>query len=174
MSRSAIGRPAPGEHAQYYEKYVSLVPEGDIVSTLSEQAGTTLSLLGGIPETKADSRYAPDKWSIKEVVGHLIDCERIFAYRALRFARNDATPQPGFEQDDYVRNAEFSQTLLADLVVEFDCLRRANVYMFKGLTADAWLRGGSANDSDVSVRALAHIIAGHELHHVGILRSRYL
>jgi hypothetical protein len=174
MSRSAIGRPAPTEHAPYYEKYVSLVPEGDIVSTLGSQAQTTLSLLGSIPEAQADSRYAPDKWSIKEVVGHVIDCERIFAYRALRFARNDPTPQPGFEQDDYVRNAAFAGIPLTDLAAEFECLRRASVYMFKSLTADAWLRSGSANGADVSVRALAHIIAGHELHHVGILRARYL
>lgn len=174
MSTSAIGRPAPTEHAQYYEKYVSLVPEGDIVSTLSRQAETTLSLLSSIPEAQADSRYAPDKWSIKEVVGHVIDCERIFAYRALRFARNDPSPLPGFEQDDYVRNAAFGAISLTDLAAEFESLRGASVYMFKSLTAEAWLRSGSANGADVSVRALAHIIAGHELHHVGILRARYL
>ena len=174
MSRSAIDRPAPTEHAPYYERYVSLVPEGDIVATLSRQAEATLSLLNGIPEAQANSRYAPDKWSIKELVGHVIDSERIFAYRALRFARNDNTPLPGFEQDDYVANAAFSEIPLADLAAEFDSLRRTTVYMFKSLAADAWLRTGSANGDDVSVRALAHIIAGHELHHVSILRARYL
>ena len=174
MSTSAIGRPAATEHAPYYEKYVSLVPDGDIVATLSRQAETTLSLLGNIPEAQANNRYAPGKWSIKEVVGHVIDCERIFSYRALRFARNDATLLPGFEQDDYVRYASFDEVPLADLAAEFDCLRRATVYMFKALTADAWLRSGDANGSEVTVRALAHIIAGHELHHTGILRARYL
>ena len=174
MSKSAIGRPIPAEHDPYYEKYISLVPDGDIVSTLSRQAETTLSLLGAIPEAEADSRYAPGKWNIKEVVGHVIDSERIFAYRALRFARNDPTPQPGFEQDDYVVNAAFAEVPIADLAAEFECLRRASVYMFKSLAADAWLRSGSANDAAVSVRALAHIIAGHELHHVAILRARYL
>ena len=174
MTRSAIGRPAPAEHAPYYEKYVSLVPEGDIVNILSRQAETTLTLLRGIPEDQANSRYAADKWSIKEVVGHVIDSERIFAYRALRFARNDPTPQPGFEQDDYVLNAAFGDVPLTGLAAEFECLRRATVYMFKSLTPEAWLRIGTANGDDVSVRALAHIIAGHELHHVGILRARYL
>ena len=174
MSRSAIGRPQATEHAPYYEKYVSLVPEGDIVSTLTQQAVTTLSLLSGIPEAQANSRYARDKWSIKEVVGHLIDSERVFAYRALRFARNDSTPLAGFEQDDYVTNAAFSDVSLTDLASEFEYLRRSTVYMFKSLTGDAWLRTGSANGNDVSVRALAHIIAGHELHHVSVLRSRYL
>ena len=174
MSRSAIGRPAATEHAPYYEKYVSLVPEGDIVSTLTQQAAPTLSLLNGVPEAKANSRYAPDKWSIKEVVGHLIDSERVFAYRALRFARNDSTPLAGFEQDDYVTNAAFSEVSLTDLAAEFEYLRRATVYMFKSLAADAWLRTGSANGTGVSVRALAHIIAGHELHHLSVLRSRYL
>ena len=174
MSTSATGRPAPTEHAPYYEKYVSLVPDGDIVSTLSAQGGATLSLLAGISESRADSRYAPDKWSIKELVGHVIDSERIFAYRALRFARNDTTPLSGFEQDDYVLNSAFGELPLTEIAVEFDCLRCATVYMFKALTAEAWLRTGAANGNEVSVRALAHIIAGHELHHVGILRARYL
>ena len=174
MSTSAIGRPAATEHAPYYEKYVSLVPEGDIVSILSRQAETTLSLLNSIPEAQANNRYAPGKWSIKEVVGHVVDCERIFSYRALRFARNDPTLLPGFEQDDYVLNAAFAEIPLSDLAAEFEFLRRATVYMFKPLTPDAWLRRGDANGSQVTVRALAHIIAGHELHHVGILRARYL
>jgi uncharacterized damage-inducible protein DinB len=174
MSTSAIGRPAATEHAPYYEKYVSLVPEGDILSILTRQADTTLSLLSSIPEAQADKRYAPDKWSIKEVVGHVVDCERIFSYRALTFARNDPTLLPGFEQDDYVRYAAFAETPLTDLAAEFESVRRANVYMFKSLAADAWLRSGNANGTSVTVRALAHIIAGHELHHIGILRERYL
>ena len=174
MSTSAIGRPAATEHAPYYEKYVSLVPEGDIISTLGRQAEATLNLLGSIPESRANHRYAPDKWSIKELVGHVIDGERVFSYRALRFARNDPTPLAGFEQDDYVANAAFEEISLADIAAEFDCVRRASIYMFKALTADAWLRSGDANGDGVSVRAIAHIIAGHELHHVAILRARYL
>jgi len=173
-SKPSIARPAPTEYAPYHEKYVSLIPEGDIVNTLTQQAGTMLKLLRGIPEAQANSRYATEKWSIKEVVGHIIDCERIFAYRALRFARNDPSPQPGFDQDDYVRNAGFGDLQLADLASEFECVRHASVYLFKSLTEEAWLRTGNANGADLSVRAMAHIMAGHELHHVGILRTRYL
>jgi hypothetical protein len=173
-SKPSPGRPAPTEYAPYHEKYVSLVPEGEIVSTLAQQGDALLSLLRNIPEAQADSRYAPDKWSIKEVVGHIIDCERIFAYRALRFARNDPSPQPGFEQDDYVRNAAFGDRPLADIAAEFECVRQSSVYLFRSLSDEAWLRTGNANGADLSVRGMAHIVAGHELHHVGILRTRYL
>ena len=173
-SKPSIARPAPTEYAPYHEKYVSLIPDGGIVNTLTQQAGEMLNLLRSIPEAQGNSRYAPEKWSIKEVVGHIIDCERIFAYRALRFARNDPSPQPGFEQDDYVRNAAFDDLQLADLASEFECVRHASVYLFKSLTEEAWLRTGNANGADLSVRAIAHIMAGHELHHVGILRTRYL
>jgi len=174
MSTSSIGRPSATEYAPEFERYISLVPEGDIISTLGRQAETTLSLLGGISEAQANSRYAPDKWSIKELVGHVIDGERIFSYRALRFARNDPTPLPGFEQDDYVANAAFAEIPFTELAAEFDCVRRATVYLFKSLPAEAWLRSGDASGCQVTVRALAHGIAGHELHHVGILRARYL
>jgi hypothetical protein len=107
-------------------------------------------------------------------VGHLIDCERIFAYRALRFARNDQTPLSGFEQDDYVSNASFDNCKLTDLASELMSVRQSTLFLFKHLDANAWMRRGLANDSEASVRALAHIIAGHELHHRDILRSRYL
>ena len=173
-SKASIARPAPTEYAPYHEKYVSLIPEGDIVNTLIQQANAMSSLLRSIPEAQADSRYAPDKWSIKEVVGHISDCERIFSYRALRFARNDPSSQPGFEHDDYVRHAPFGDLPLSDLASEFECVRHASVHLFKSLAEEAWLRTGNANGADLSVRAIAHIIAGHELHHVAILRTRYL
>ncbi len=174
MANIFINRPESNEYLPYYEKYVSLVPQGDIVSILEGQLDTTQKLLSGISEAQSDSRYAPDKWNVKELVGHVIDTERIFAYRALRFARNDQTPLPGFEQDDYIRHAAFSASKLSDLVSEFGHLRRANLYMFRNFDGAAWQRRGIASGGEVSVRALAYIVAGHELHHVGILKTKYL
>lgn len=174
MTALNIERPDGTEYAPYYERYVSLVSDGDILASLSRQMDESLALLESIPESRGDFRYAPDKWSIKELVGHLIDTERIFAYRALRFARNDRTPLQGFDQDDYVRGASFDDCGLNDLADELANVRRANLSLFKNLGEEAWKRRGAANDSEVSVRALAYIIAGHELHHMEILRSRYL
>jgi uncharacterized damage-inducible protein DinB len=174
MSATAPARPDANEYAPYYEKYVSLVPTGDITETLQTQSAETLALLRSVPEESASSRYEPGKWSVKEVVGHVIDTERIFAYRALRFARGDQTPLPGYEQDDYVRAANFDARTLAALADDFERVRAATLALLRSLDAEAWQRRGTANDNEVSVRALAHIIAGHELHHVGILRERYL
>jgi len=171
---SAAARPEAGEYAPYYEKYIALVPEGDVTATLAQQIGDTLALLGGIAEERANAGYEPGKWSVKEVVGHLIDSERVFAYRALRFARGDLTPLPGFEQDDYVRAANFNAHALRDLAEELAHVRAATLSLLRHLDGEAWLRRGTANDSEVSVRAIAHIIAGHEAHHVGVLRTRYL
>jgi len=174
MMNETIGKPDTTEYLPYYGKYVSLVPDGDILTVLGKQIEETVALLNSIPESRASFRYAPDKWSIKELVGHVIDTERIFAYRALRFARNDKTPLPGYEQDDYVSNASFDSCRLADLSSELSSVRQSTLFLFKHLDEDAWMRRGQANDAEASVRALAHIIAGHELHHREILRSRYL
>ena len=174
MTELRINRPLETEYLPYYGRYISLVPDGDILAVLSGQSEDTLALLRSIPESQAGLRYAPGKWSIKELVGHVIDGERIFAYRALRFARNDQTPVPGFEQDDYIRNASFDDYPLHDLASEFESVRRSSLFLFKHLNAEAWMRRGVASESEVSVRALAYIIAGHELHHMGILRTRYL
>jgi uncharacterized damage-inducible protein DinB len=173
-AKRAITRPASGEYAPYYEKYIALVPEGDIVATLGQQLDTTLELLEGIDESQANKRYAADKWSIKEVVGHLIDSERVFVYRAMRFARNDQTPLPGFEQDDYVRHAKFDDRQLAYLAQEFEYVRRGTIQLLAALSEEAWARRGTANDNEVSVRALAYIMAGHEAHHVQVLKTKYL
>jgi uncharacterized damage-inducible protein DinB len=169
-----MSKPANDEYNPYYQKYVALLPDGDFIEILKQQIDITRALLGTINEAQADSRYGPDKWSIKEVVGHLIDTERVFAYRAMRFARNDLSTLSGYEQDDYVANGNFDARTLADLAVEFEYLRRSNICFFQGLSEDAWARRGVANNSEVSVRALAHIIAGHEVHHVEILKARYL
>jgi hypothetical protein len=174
MSATAPARPAQDEYAPYYEKYVSLVPAGDVVETLERQLTDTLALLRSVPEDRGDSTYEPGKWSVKELVGHVIDSERVFSYRALRFARGDRTPLPGYEQDDYVRAANFGARTLASITEEFARVRASTVALLRSFDAEAWARRGTANDNEVSVRALAHILAGHELHHLGILRERYL
>lgn len=174
MMNTMLDRPEETEYFAYYGKYVSLVPDNNILEVLSSQLDETLALLRSIPETHEAFRYAEGKWSVRELVGHIIDTERIFAYRALRFARNDATPLPGYEQDDYIRNASFDACSLADLATEFESVRRSTLFLFKHLDGEAWMRRGVASDNEVSVRALAYIIAGHELHHRGILRDRYL
>jgi hypothetical protein len=167
-------KPDSTEYAPYFEKYISLAREDEIVATLGRQIEGTLSLIRGLSAAQGDLRYAPGKWSVKEVIGHLIDTERIFAYRAMRFARNDATPLPGFDENLFVANAGFGSRSLAELADEFEHTRKSNVYLFKGLDGDASLRRGVSNNNELSVRAIAYIIAGHELHHAEILRSRYL
>ena len=175
MSAAApASRPEPGEYAPYFEKYVSLVPSGDVVEILERQLEATLALLGGLGEERAGARYEPGKWSVKELVGHLVDAERVFAYRALHFARGDQTPLPGFEQDDYVRGGNFDARTLKDLLEEFASVRRSTVALLRPLDEETWRRTGTANDNPFSVRALAHIIAGHELHHVNVLKTKYL
>ena len=174
MSTAAIARPHTSEYAAYYETYVSLVPDGDIVGTFERQLEETLSLIRGIPETRGEFRYAEGKWSIKELIGHIIDCERVFAYRALRFGRGDTTPLSGFEQDDFVRGADFNKRSLENLADEYELVRRSTIALFGSLEADAWDRRGTANDNEVSVRGLAFITAGHERHHLGVLKNRYL
>lgn len=167
-------KPAKSEYLPYYERYIALVPDGDVVATLAAQMDDTQAMLRSLPASVATYRYAPDKWSVNEVVGHIIDSERNFAFRALRFARNDAAPVPGFEQDDYVRNSNFDAYPLAELASELDSVRQSTVFLFKHLEEAAWTRRGIANNAEVSVRALAYIIAGHELHHREILGARYL
>jgi hypothetical protein len=167
-------RPDAGEYAPYYQRYIERVGDGDVVRALAGQIGETLAFLEAIPESRAGHRYAEGKWSIREVVGHLCDTERIFAYRALRFARGDQTPLPGFDENAYVANARLDDRPLASLADDLDAVRRATVALFDGLFPEEWLRRGPANGVSMSVRSLAWIAAGHERHHVEILRTRYL
>jgi hypothetical protein len=167
-------RPQPGENAPYYDRYISLVPGNDVLAALDEQRRQMLLLLSGRPEADGDLRYAPDKWSLKEVLGHVNDTERIMSYRALRIARGDATPIEGYEQDDYVRNGPFGWRPLPDLIEDYIAVRRATVSLFRNLDEAAWARRGVANKNEVTVRALAYVIAGHELHHRTILEEKYL
>lgn len=174
MPNQLSTRPEATEYAQYYHGYISRVAEGNIIEILGHQIENTVPLLHGLSEEQGNSRYAPEKWSIKEVVGHLIDSERVFGYRTMRFARNDQTPLSGFEQNDYVREAAFDEQGLSALASEFEHIRRGNLHLLQGLKAESWNRRGEANGNPVSVRALAYIIAGHELHHMDIIRMKYL
>ena len=167
-------KPQETEYATYYHQYVSLVPDGNIVETLTKQMSDTLTAWQAIPNDKAEYRYAPGKWSVKEVLGHMIDCERVMAYRALRIARGDKTPLPGFEQDDFVAGGDWSVRTIADLVDEFETVRKSTLHLFGHLSDAAWQQVGTACDNPVTARALAYIIAGHELYHQEILRDRYL
>jgi uncharacterized damage-inducible protein DinB len=167
-------RPAADEHAPYYSRYISKVADGDIVATLERQIGDTLRLLRAIEESRGGHRYADGKWSIREVVGHMSDTERVFTYRAVRFARNDATPLPGYDENHFVANARFDARTVRDLADELEAVRGATIAFFSRLDDDEWQRRGTANDTSMSVRAVAWIVAGHELHHLGILTDRYL
>ncbi len=173
MENFEITKPEASEYASYYEIYISLVQD-DILSALQNQIKQTSELLAKIPEEKGTYAYAEGKWSIKELIGHLIDTERIMAYRALRFSRNDLIEIEGFEQNDYIENSDFNSCKLTDLAKEFELIRHANILMFKNLAQEAWNKTGVASGNPVSVKALAHIIAGHELHHIKILKERYL
>lgn len=168
-----IGPPQPGEYDPYYGRYISLIRSEDALAMLDEQRKQTLLLLSGRDENDGDFCYAPDKWSVKELLGHVCDTERVFAYRALRVSRGDVTPMEGFEQDDYVRNGPFAQRSLPDLIEDYIAVRRASIALFRNLDEGAWARRGIANKSEVTVRALAYIIAGHEAHHRGILEEKY-
>lgn len=167
-------RPDPGEYNTYYDRYVALVPAGDIIALLSVQIDDTTALLRDLTEEQALHAYAPGKWSIKEVLGHVIDAERVFMQRALRFARGDRTPLPSFDENAYAIAGAFDDRALASLISELTAVRRASIAFLAGLSHQAWERTGIASDHPVSVRALAWITAGHELHHRQILAQRYL
>jgi len=173
MPHLPVLKPTAAEHAPYFARYIDLVPEGDILGTLAGQVAATLSALREISEEDSLKRYAEGKWSIHEVLGHMIDTERIFAYRLLRIARNDKTPLAGFEQDDYIPAAQFDRRPWAGLLREFEVVRLSTVLMLEGLHAEAWERVGVSNNNPMSARAAAYIIAGHERHHMNILRDKY-
>ena len=167
-------RPEKGEYAEYYDRYISLVEENDIVAVLENQLSELETALQSITEEKSHYAYGPEKWTIKELVGHLTDGERMFSYRALRISRDDQTPIEGFEQDGYIENSNFNNVSFSDLTAELLYARRANLIMFKSLSGEAWQRMGTASGNPVSVRALAYIMAGHIRHHLNILNERYL
>ena len=167
-------RPKADEHLPYYSLYIDRVPDGDVIATLEKQIPETIEFLRSIPEDRADYQYAPGKWTPRQIVGHLSDGERVFQYRAWRFSRADTTPVPGFDENHYVDHAPFQNVSMSDLIDEFEQMRKASVHMFRNMDEDSMSRRGSANGAEITVRALAWIMAGHETHHMQVLREKYL
>jgi uncharacterized damage-inducible protein DinB len=167
-----IGHPDSSEYAPFYAGYIARVTD-EPLAALEAQARQTAQFLARVPPAKAAHRYAEGKWTVADILGHLADTERVMAYRALRIARGDQTPLPGFEQDDYVRTAHADQRAWAELVRDLATVRAATLALFGSLDDEAWTQHGTANGNRVSVRALAHIVVGHERHHLEILRTRY-
>jgi uncharacterized damage-inducible protein DinB len=174
MATFVVTRPESSEYPDDVAEYVNLVRHSNIVTGLLAQLDDTMSLLHTVSAAQSLERYSPGKWSIRDVLGHIIDSERIFTYRALRIARGDQTPLPGFEQDDYVKTASADRRTWGSLKEEFELQRRSTVAFYANLEPEAWLRVGTANKNAISVRALAWVTAGHELHHDRVLRQRYL
>lgn len=172
MSAFRSTRPQASEYSPSQETYIRRVPEGDIVDVLEKQIEDTLAFVRPLSEREATSRRKPAEWNIKEIIGHLSEAERILSCRALRFARADTQPLPGWDQDDYMRESNFNQRSVEDLARELEHLRRANVALFRSFTAEALTRRGKADGKEVSVRALLYILAGHELHHLEQMRQR--
>jgi uncharacterized damage-inducible protein DinB len=170
-----IEKPAEGEYAPYTIMYTGLLPDdGLVLQHLADNLQATKDFILSLPAEKLTFRYAGGKWTIKEILLHIVDDERIYAYRALRFARNDKTELPGFEQDDYAMHSAANERDIKDILKEFATVRRATISLFEGLEGEALLRAGVADGKVMSVRAAAYHIAGHELHHVRIIRERYL
>ena len=173
MPLATIPRPQADEHDPYYGRYIALVPDGDLISILQNQIVGTSRTLRALPSEKGDHAYAAGKWTVKEVIGHMGDVERIMSYRALRFARGDTTDLPGFDENAYVPAANFGRRTVGDLVDELETVRGATIKLLRPLDDEALARRGAATGAEISVRALAYIIAGHERHHLNILQERY-
>jgi hypothetical protein len=174
MPSAILERPAATEYVPYFGRYVEQVPAGDVMQILGDQIRETVALLAPLDAERANHRYAPDKWSIKEVVGHISDAERIFVYRALCFARGETANLPAFDENEYMRRAKFSARTLPDLVAELESVRAATLTFFASLDDEEMMRRGISNGREFTVRSLAYIIAGHEAHHARILMERYL
>jgi hypothetical protein len=165
-------RPEPTEYAGFFRRYVDLVPEADVLPAMAAQADELVAFLRAVPEAAAGVKHPPYTWTVKQVVEHVTDGERVFGYRALRFARGDSTPLPGFDEGAFAAAAESDRLPLAELALAFEAARRSNLCLFRNLPAAAWGRAGVAADNRASVRALAYVLVGHARHHAGILRKR--
>ncbi|MET1014858.1 MAG: DinB family protein [Paenisporosarcina sp.] len=167
-------KPAIGDYPTYYANYIKLVSEGSLKDILLKQLEETTALISNVNEEQAYYRYASDKWTLKEVIGHITDTERIMSYRLLRFARGDQTALAGYDDESYVMEAAFHSRSLSDLLEDFITVRHSTISLIEGLSEASWNKKGIANNGEISVRALAYIIAGHELHHRKILEDKYL
>ena len=170
---ATLQRPATDEYASSFQAYVDRVPDGDVLEHLARQGAATRSLFAAVGEDKGRFRYADGKWSVKRVLQHVADGERLFCYRALCIARGETTSLPGFDENLYAANDGTDGRLLTDILAEFVSVRAATLTLFRGFDAAAWVRRGLANGNPVSVRSLPWITAGHELHHLAVLRERY-
>ncbi|WP_445666382.1 DinB family protein [Fodinibius sp. AD559] len=166
-------RPEPDEYGDFYEGYINLVEQPNVIQSLIQQGQKVYTLIQQLTDEEANYRYADDKWSVKEIIGHLIDTERIMAYRALCISRGEETALPGYDHESYVQKGNFDQRSLQSLSTEYDALRNANISMFNSFSKEQMLHKGTANEVSVSVRALAFIISGHEKHHLNILEEKY-
>lgn len=166
--------PAENEFPIYYGKYINKVPQGDLVQFLTKRLNDFVDFLLNIPEEKLKYRYAENKWTIPQIIQHLIDAERVFSYRALRFARNDATELPGFEENDYANEANGDGRTFTDIVEEYKAVRNSTIHLLNSLNDPILDRIGSANNNLISVRSIAYIIAGHSEHHWQVIQERYL
>jgi hypothetical protein len=173
VSIDLLARPARDEYGDFHAGYVAAVSDGDIRAALAAEGAVAEAFYGAIPESRAGFAYGPGKWTIAEVVAHIADSERVFAYRALRFGRADRTPLPGFDQEVWVPASRAGERRFADLVADLAAVRTASIHLFRSFAPEDWARRGEASGKEVSVRALAWIIAGHELHHRRILVERY-
>lgn len=167
-------RPVEGDYAPFYETYVSKISSHNIFEMLNQSFPENLKFLKDLPAEKWEYRYAEGKWTIKEIMVHIMDAERVFSNRALRIARNDKTPLPGFDQDEYAPYMGADERTVDSILEEYENLRKSTLSLFKNLTDDMWLREGLASGTHVTVLAIAYIIAGHEAHHFGVIRERYL
>lgn len=174
MSTHRADRPSPDEYPPFYAGYIGKVPDGDVIEAMIGGAEIAAALLHDIDEEQGEHAYAPGKWTLKEVLLHCADAERIFAYRALRIARGDQTPLPGWDEQAYTPQSGAKDRTMASILDELESVREATVTLFQGLPADAWERKGNANGKEITVRAIAWITAGHLLHHLGIVQERYL
>jgi arsenate reductase-like glutaredoxin family protein len=167
-------KPAPSEYPPYFETYLKRLPDTDILALLAEQVKTLASLFENLEEEAAEKGYAEGKWSLKELLQHMLDTERIMAYRALCFSRKETTMLSGFEEDNYALNSDANRRSLADILAEYRLLRQSTITLFKSFSPEMLMREGKANNAQCSVRAIAWIIAAHENHHLHIIRTRYL
>jgi hypothetical protein len=169
-----LSRPNADEYFEYFGRYISLVPDGNLRDILRIQLAETIALLSGVIDEKAEKAYGAGKWTLKEAVLHMSDAERVFGYRMLRVARGDETPLPGFDQDQWVPHSCANDRALTNLVMEFAAIRASTLALVDSISPEGWLRTGTASGHKISARALAYIAAGHERHHVEIFRERYL
>ncbi len=167
-------RPNPSEYAEYYGTYVNKVSDGDVLQILADEVIRTVELLGGLPPEWGTYRYEPDKWSVTEVLGHMVDVERLFGYRALSIARADPAPLPGMDQDLWAASSNAGDRPLASLLEDLCCARSSSIAMFRSFDEATWERRGVASDCPFSVRTFPYILAGHEIHHRRVLEERYL